>query len=476
MAKRIEKLNKEQVSRLPEFRDKWMARGLATGPCDREAMEHAADEAYRCAGLPIPKLKIWLGSPFAGAIGAHFLAHSPNISGDQVRNQVLNQVGDQVGDQVRNQVSYQVWDQVWDQVWVQVGAQVWAQVWAQVLNQVGDQVWNQVGDQVRNQVWDQVRNQVGAQVWAQVGAQVWAQVWAQVLNQVWAQVLNQVGDQVRNQVGDQVWAQVGDQVWAQVWAQVLNQVGAQVGAQVGDQVGAQVGDQVWEAGYGQQDSAWLAFYEFFGQVFGMEICNKLAGLDLLSECGWWWPFAGGVILTERPVSLHRDDQGRLHNESEAAMKYPDGWSIHAIHGVRVPADVIEDRSSITVTRIANESNAEIRRVMIERYGMNRYMLDSGSEIIHRDATGILYRKEVPNDEPIVMIRVLNSTPEPDGVMTREEAIEVFGDAAKAAMNSPKGSRFKEYSIRVSPELTKAHAAVAWTFGLTEETYHPAIES
>jgi hypothetical protein len=350
--KRIEKLTPAQVDRLAEFRERWLARGLATGPCDRKAMEAAADEAYRAAGLPVPAIKIWLGSPLAGAIGAHLLMQMPKLSGDQVR------------------------------------------------------------------------------------------------------------DQVRAQVGDQVRAQVRDQV----------------GAQVRDQVRAQVRAQVWRAGYGQHDANWLAFYEFFGDVCGLEVCGRLRGLNLLSECGWWWPFAGAVILTERPTSIHRDDRNRLHNVAGAALTYPDGFALHAVHGIRVSADIIDNPASITCERIGGESNAEIRRVMIELYGANRYLLDSGAKVIHRDAVGILYRKELSNDEPIVMVRVLNSTPEPDGVMSREEAIAVFGDAAKAAIDAPEGSRFKEYMIRVPPNLTKAHDAVAWTFNLSSGEYHPAIES
>ena len=379
--KKIELLSPDQAARLAAVRDTWLARGLETGPCDRAAMERAADEAYRCAGLNPPQLKIWLGSPFAGAIGAHLLTHVPKqISGAQV------------------------WDQVRAQVWAQVGAQV------------GDQVWAQVGAQVRDQGWDLV------------GDQVW----------------------------DQVWAQVRDQVWDQVWDQVRDQVG--------------------RAGYGQHDASWLAFYDWFSNVCGLEICNKLRGLNLLAECGWWWPFAGAVILTERPNTLLRDDRGRLHNTTGAAVGYPDGFALYAVHGVRVAADIITNHESITIERIAGESNAEVRRVMIERYGVARYLMDSGATIVNHDGVGILYRHVIPNDEPIVMVRVLNSTPEPDGVMTRDEAIEIFGSAAKAAAGMPATTRWKEYMIRVNPAVRTAREAVAWTFHMPADEYVPALES
>ena len=35
---------------------------------------------------------------------------------------------------------------------------------------------------------------------------------------------------------------------------------------------------------------------------------------------------------------------------------------------------------------------------------------------------------------------------------------------------------KQYMIRVPPTVRTAQEAVAWTFGLEAETYHPALES
>lgn len=146
------------------------------------------------------------------------------------------------------------------------------------------------------------------------------------------------------------------------------------------------------------------------------------------------------------------------------------------HGVMVPVHVITHPQSITLDEIDQETNAEARRVLTERYGTARYLRDSGTRVVQHDASGLLYRKDMPDDEPIVMVRVLNATPEPDGVMAREEATEIFGAAARAALNAPEGSRFKEYMLRVPPYFRTAHEAVAWTFGLEAESYHPTIES
>ena len=487
-AKRIESLTSSQVAELAVYRDRWLKVGLSTEPTDRPGAEAAVCEAYVAAGLQPPKIFIWLASPMAGAVGAAYLA-ALKLPRAQVRDQVRDQVWDQVMAQVRDQVMAQVRDQVWaqvmaqvgdqvrDQVRDQVGAQVRAQVRDQVGAQVGDQVWDQVGAQVGDQVWAQVRDQVGAQVRAQVRDQVWAQVWAQVRDQVgaqvgaqvWAQVGAQVGAQVWAQVRDQVGAQVRDQVWDQVWAQVRAQVRDQVWAQVRDQVRAQVRDQVgaqmYQAGYGLHDSEWLGFYDFFGGVCGLEAPLKLSGLmNIARTAGWWWPFQGAVILTERPVFLARDERNRLHCESRAAIEYSDGWGVYAWHGVRVPEQVIKAPETMTAKQIEAENNAEIRRVMVERFGANRYLKESGAVKVNEDGWGVLWRKDVPGDEPILMVELENSTAEPDGSV-------------------------KKYMLRVDPECRPlldgglgepqaltARNAVASTFGLRGEEYSPQWES
>jgi len=165
---------------------------------------------------------------------------------------------------------------------------------------------------------------------------------------------------------------------------------------------------------------------------------------------------------------------------------PDGERYHFWHGVRVPAHVIERPSKITAREIDEEKNAEVRRVMIERYGQAKYLKDSGAELVHQDECGVLYRKDLAGDEALVMVRVLNPTPEADGTLSEAEAREAFGDAMVDANLTvmrrigfiARGTRprFKDYMLRVPPDVRTARAAVAWTFGLKPEQYKPAFQS
>jgi hypothetical protein len=104
-----------------------------------------------------------------------------------------------------------------------------------------------------------------------------------------------------------------------------------------------------------------------------------------------------------------------------------------------------------VDQIQAETNAEVRRVMLEHFGYDRYLRECKAAKVHSDECGVLWRVSMAGDEPLVMVEVVNSTPEPDG--TR-----------------------RTYFLRVPPNTTTARAGVAWTFGLAEEEYAPLAQT
>ncbi len=90
---------------------------------------------------------------------------------------------------------------------------------------------------------------------------------------------------------------------------------------------------------------------------------------------------GQVFATERPAQIHLDDQGRLHNESGPSILYRDGWAFYHVHGVAVSMRIVERPDTITLEEIEKERNAEVRRIMTERYGVGRYLQETGAELI-----------------------------------------------------------------------------------------------
>lgn len=222
----------------------------------------------------------------------------------------------------------------------------------------------------------------------------------------------------------------------------------------------------------------LGTCHFCHEVLGL--CDQTEGLEpdwLFAQSAYCYlPGRDICWISERPSLLELDGSNRPHSRTGPAIAFRDGWEIHAVHGVTVPGYAISHPKNITVEAILMETNAERRRVLIDLFGVQRFLDGSGAKAISRDASGVLYRKILRGAEPLTMVHVLNSTPEPDGEMSRDQAIEAFGDAAIAAINAPADARFKDYFLEVPPRMKTAHDAVAWTFGMKGEDYRPDLQT
>jgi hypothetical protein len=107
--------------------------------------------------------------------------------------------------------------------------------------------------------------------------------------------------------------------------------------------------------------------------------------DIARSCGPWWPYEGRCIVTDRPEHIAWDDAGRLHSEDGPAVRYRDGVGSHAIHGLRVPEHVVERPATITLAEIRAERNAELKRILRQRYGDGRYLADIGATLVDVDS-------------------------------------------------------------------------------------------
>ena len=198
--------------------------------------------------------------------------------------------------------------------------------------------------------------------------------------------LKEIGASVRDSVWDSVWASVWDSVGDSVRASVRASVGDSVGASVGDSVRASVWDSVEASGYGQHDANWLGFYDYFSRELNLlEETKKLEAIWLIAEnAGWFLPHEKICWISERTSKVLKDVEGRLHCETGMACQYPDGWGVYAWHGVRVQSWIVLEPQKITADLVMKEQNAEIRRVLMERMGLRRYLIESKAEVLDHD--------------------------------------------------------------------------------------------
>lgn len=161
-------------------------------------------------------------------------------------------------------------------------------------------------------------------------------------------------------------------------------------------------------------------------------------------------------------TLHRDDGPALVSDCK------DLWFLN---GVLLNEQIVMRPETLTIEQINSEPNAEVRRVMVERYGHEKYLRASNARMVDSCA----------EDHPIIglrtaklfevngmhMLDLLNSTPEPDGTIKRY-VIPVDGDRydGRAGLECIAASA-STWRMRKDPTVLRF---------ASPEDYQPAFES
>ncbi len=183
--------------------------------------------------------------------------------------------------------------------------------------------------------------------------------------------------------------------------------------------------------------------------------RELALLDALvvlaRDAYWVFLTEHEVFVAQPPETLRYDHAGQPHCVTAPALITRDGHNVYALNGVWVHALCVLEPECMTLKEIEMQPGEDTRARMIEAYGLERYLKETGAILWDKSSFGELYWKSQHQQSPLLAVRVKNSTPEPDGT-------------------------FKHYMLRVPPHVATAREAVAWTFGLQEAEYEPQVES
>lgn len=182
-----------------------------------------------------------------------------------------------------------------------------------------------------------------------------------------------------------------------------------------------------------RDCAWLTdLPDNIGTVAGLDVsgCLNLTRLPQGLNITSWIDFSGTGI-----------------------SQLPDRYDHVGLRwrGIPVSRRIVFEPESLTPEEILSERNAEMRRIMIERFGYERLFAASNAFEIDadQDAGGPrrLMRIELENDEDVVC----------------------------AFVKCPSTGR--QFALRVPPNIKTCHEAVAWTAGFDDpKQYKPVLET
>jgi hypothetical protein len=230
------------------------------------------------------------------------------------------------------------------------------------------------------------------------------QVRPEGISAAYNRIVNDVCLWLRHRVGS-IGALVADEVSGRVWSTAENVMVRELDDQLRRQGAGDLCDEVTgirahttvdDAVQGQFEADDLALDDLCGRL-SLGDGEPPAGLPRLARtCGWWWAFRGAVVLSEPPSEIHRDEHGRAHRADGPAIVYPDGFAVHAWHGVRVHPRVVAGDLTGAYWRV--EPSAKVRCVIAERMGYARLLAEVPARAVHRDDAGTLWRIEEPGSD------------------------------------------------------------------------------
>lgn len=210
---------------------------------------------------------------------------------------------------------------------------------------------------------------------------------------------------------------------------------------------------------GAADLYWLSVYEF-GRRIGAEYDDNTlkrmeAYLRYTKTCGFAFLYDDWAFVSDRQSILTFDAQRRLHNEDGPAMQWPDGYSVYAWHGTRIPKTYITERFERTAADVMKIDNAEFRRVAMEIYahvnGAERFIKDLKAKQISKDTDESGRPRILYQIGDARFLHVINGSLEPNGER-------------------------REFILGAPSEMQTPHEAVAASYGRPAAKYKEVVRS
>ena len=158
---------------------------------------------------------------------------------------------------------------------------------------------------------------------------------------------------------------------------------------------------------------------------------------------------GCAKVTELPEGLRV--RGAIEVADSGLTALP--WSLRSTRlfwrGVHVPSDVAFHPESITVGEILAEKNAELRRVLLERIGLERFLSEAQPEELNVD-------HDAGGERRLLRIRLLDGE-----------------DLVCVSVRCP--STGNHHLLRVPPHMRTCRQAIAWTAGFDNPDHYEPLQ-
>ena len=422
----------DKIHLVDEIRDKWITLGLSNQPLDPEKVVPAIHWLYRINKRPAP-LVVCVDGPQAGLdVLPMMFALARSIDVESTGPDEHIPVG---MSNVRMGIGFEVWEQIKEQVA--------SSVWGDLLYSLRDRILHQI----KTFVWDSVRNEIHNAEPVRLSKNTFAD-----------EICDQVGNKVAIPLAEEIFYSVWDQFLYQVW-ELSKQPMPFMREEISqDRILKRA--KLGRVGLGF-DVGWTAFYDLW-RALGIVAHEEFDRWVNFLETGIWsgYFYRQFAVVFPGPTEVHLEpgpgvrETGvrRLHNLTGPALRFADGFSIYRVLGVSVDGDLIDNPERITVDRIFQERNAEVRKGLIQVMGVERFLEQTDA-------------------------RLLDSDTDRAGMPRRLFGLYAGQGQQWCVIEVECPSKRDKHYLWVPPDMTRCSQAVAWTFGFeAPEDYRPMVET
>lgn len=228
---------------------------------------------------------------------------------------------------------------------------------------IPDLVWNTFA----RRICDQIDDRIKYLVLEHVHERVWHAVGLHWLN---PSGIDRIGDLIRTQCEASVWTAIKDQIWEQTknraWDRIVEQ-----------------DETAFPYLKGQWLSGLTAWYRYYRDVLRLDV-PEFWQMEDQTQFGGVFPLEKFVVIFRRPEFIHLNTEGNLHCDGGPALRYADGFSLHALNGVSAPEWLaVKREDEIDPREFAGIENAELRREFVRKVGIERIVRTLGAKTLDK---------------------------------------------------------------------------------------------
>ncbi len=226
---------------------------------------------------------------------------------------------------------------------------------------------------------------------------------------------------------------------------------------------------------GNMWSWWDCYLTAYRDVLGLRLpqyekyeswerCAKHGGFRMMHE--------EFCVVSDRPQVLLIDAENRPHCEDGPSHQWRDGWSLYHWHGVKVPAKAIEAPDTITADDVRQEENQEVRRILIERMGWEKFCAEAKMKVLAVDNLEAQFPalpvSELVTDGQRFVYDYRKGTEKAELL----ESIEFkdFEERPLRFVRVTDPSTSRQYILRVAHNCKTPYEGVGASFGMSEAAY------